>query len=148
MLQELMEDLDTDLPQMKFVSERDAGRIKRLVDGMRLRQDALEEDMYRHMDLVDELGYLTTKYDEIHKKAVHKLENYAGEVVATQRKHLISIGGKITDFSLKAAVESDQIYQEYSADIDAKKRLLDFLDTLRWSLKDRSAIANSLIQRQ
>jgi hypothetical protein len=145
-LGDVLKDQEEFFSKNKFVPESIIRRIKKVSSSMRVPRDGVESAQFDHNSLVVEISWLASFCSAMVQDANQKLAARRGAVVEAQRSlaKVTGAGGKLTDYALKAVVEADANYQEINNDVIRKTQLYSFLDSLKWSMKNRAEIINSL----
>ncbi len=142
------------LPEIKefatsasWLSSQDAASICRIVPLYRVRADNLETALQSHMDLVQDLAWLTSKAERLVADTEAKVSKRRGWVVDTEVRINGGEGVRLTKVVLDGLIEADTAYQKLIEELAQKKQWLSYLNTLKWGLKDRIQITNQLCMR-
>jgi hypothetical protein len=140
----LVEEVSEFLRTATFVDDIDVKRIRRVLRLLLLPDHALRDAMRHQMDIVADLAWLNSKYGYALHQAETDLAKLRGKLAVEYRTML----GKVTDYVLRTNIEGNYDYVAAQDTVNQKRRLHEFLDTLKWALKDRSSIAINLFKEE
>ena len=125
----------------ELVDDNDIPRLRRVVLLQQVRADWLTPCLENHEDLVMDVGFLDTKYEQVLAERKIKMERRKAEV--TRREKDL---GK-SDKSAEMAYRLDDAWEDLAHEGAALERLYKFIRALTFSLKGRETVMERLSYR-
>lgn len=125
----------------ELVDDIDITRLRRIMIQMQARADWLTPCLENHEDLVMDLAFVETKYDQVRAEQKLKMERRKAEV--TRREKDLGKSDKVAE----VAYRLDDQWETHALTVAALDRLSNYLSKIGFSLAQRERILQRLSYR-
>ena len=126
-----------------WISAQDAERLDSVLNRLRIREEALDFCAQQHMDLLETIAWLESKYEYVATMGKRAVDTCRAEITNKE----IALASKPTQYAITAAIEADPRYLRLVDEAEQRRQFATYLATLRWGLKDRATMISNLYRR-